>query len=109
MQQPWPPSGLGKGVCRCGGCKKGGMVGLACVRHQRRPRALRACPLSRHVGTFHQPPGGAGGKEWTVHAHVFLHWEYYQPGFENMRKPMSPVYWLKLKKGAVVARVRAGW
>mgnify|MGYP001811110207 CR=1 FL=1 len=69
-----------------------------------------AClPSEQACRNFAPTPRGAGGKEWIVHAHVFLHWEYYQPGFENMRKPMSPMYWLKLKKGAVVARVRAGW
>ncbi|PSC68601.1 hypothetical protein C2E20_7774 [Micractinium conductrix] len=76
--------------------------------HEPRPVLQR---LHTHLDSFiySQPTvaweeTAAGGKEWTVHAHVFLHWEYYQPGFENMRKPMSPVYWLKLKKGAVVAR-----
>ena len=52
----------------------------------------RACPL---------PPGD----EWVVHCTVHPHWDYYQPGMESMRQPMSPVYSLKLKKGEAVARV----
>jgi len=32
---------------------------------------------------------------------------YLQPGFDSLLKPMSPQYWLKLKKGAALAQV--GW
>lgn len=45
------------------------------------------------------------GKHWVVHAHVYLHREYYQPGLQSMVKPMSPQYFLKLKKGGLVALV----
>jgi hypothetical protein len=34
---------------------------------------------------------------------LYLHWEFYQPGMENMGKQMSPLHFLKLKKGVLAA------
>ena len=34
---------------------------------------------------------------------LYLHWEFYQPGMENMGKQMSPLHFLKLKKGGLAA------
>ncbi|EFN50552.1 hypothetical protein CHLNCDRAFT_136887 [Chlorella variabilis] len=53
---------------------------------------------------YSQPMVFKTGDEWVVHCTVHPHWDYYQPGMESMRQPMSPVYSLKLKKGEAVAR-----
>ena len=58
---------------------------------------LRACLPSHNAPT--------AGTEWAVHCHAYLHWECYQPGLENMSKPVSPLYFLKLKKGGLAAMV----
>ncbi|KAL4855800.1 hypothetical protein ACK3TF_003573 [Chlorella vulgaris] len=44
----------------------------------------------------------SGAEEWVVMCHVHLGWECYQPGFASLRKPLSPFYSLKLRKGAAV-------
>lgn len=62
-----------------------------------------ACAASLPASTAALPCAGAA--EWVVHCHVYLHWEYYQPGWASMRSPMSPLYSLKLKKGGAVAQV----
>ena len=43
-----------------------------------------------------------------VHCHAYLHFEFYQPGMGNMGKQMSPLYFLKLKKGGLAAMVGDG-
>jgi hypothetical protein len=39
--------------------------------------------------------------------HVHLGWECYQPGFASLRKPLSPFYSIKLRKGAAVMQASA--
>lgn len=41
-----------------------------------------------------------------MHVHAHLSYAYYAPGMESMLAPMSPCYFLKLRKAGLVALVR---
>lgn len=86
-----------------------GELSLRAPFEGRRQFGVGGSALRSHTHPTHplaSPTGVRAGREWVVHCHVHPHWEYYQPGMESMLKPMSPQYFLKLKKGGVVALVR---
>ncbi|KAL4427622.1 hypothetical protein ABPG75_001711 [Micractinium tetrahymenae] len=79
-------------------------VRVAVTSHTQLDTFIYSQPTVFQTETPVAPPVLAtAGKQWVVHAHVYLFWEYYQPGFDSMLKPMSPQYIMKLKKGAALA------
>ena len=95
-----------------GGLVPCGVQGARCLpaqllsKHSNVVRCTSPRPLHTCVPLI--PPAFAAGREWVVQAHAYLHSEYNDPGagMLALTKPMSPDYFLKLKKGGVVALVR---
>lgn len=71
------------------------------------PTPSAACPASPALPVPPIAEADEGGA-WVVHVHAHPKSDYYAPGMESMLAPMSPCYFLKLRKAGLVALVSRG-